>query len=180
MGAKNENQETCPLCLQRRKRHDCMVCYVCDNKIMKPMAETNAKAIASGRFKDVIDPFDFVITKGQEAIETKKKEREEIGAGLEDHKKDLWTEAERYVAQLLSSAHRGDHAVYLATKINQHGTTVDKFQQLKRDDKLFKSHYALGKVIESLQKLVASLIEKRDQYLAEMNDEAGEEEAAVA
>jgi len=179
MDAKKNSMETCPLCGNRKRKPSCMVCLVCKTKVIDPINEANAKAALNGRLEDMVDIFEFVVIEGGKMLEKKKEELANVAGRLANHKRELRTQAEHYVASILSSLSKGnDRRAYRSAKSSQSSMVDQKTEELERNSKVIKSHYALTKIVPSLKSHIDGLRVKHEEFLAEEVEVEGSQAVA--
>jgi len=180
--------ETCPICGRRSRRPDCLVCNKCRQEVLEPLGEENAAALLGEQFNDIVDPFEFVLEKGQETLERKQADLKEAQTERDAQRPELWKQAEREVAAIISSDRKGgDMTRHRIGRKMRHNSTIMRFRELKLENKAFKRAYGLSQSIKSLIAHLAGIQEKREEHLSaqqtensvENSDSATEPESAM-
>jgi len=165
--AKQNNFDICPVCGNRSRKSECILCIVCRKKFDEQV-DRSAQALIDGDFESVVampDIFQHVLDYSLHTVNSQRNRLAEAEAQLQAEEERIFSSVKNTIQSRLlkGGVNPGQEVVQRAVSC--------QVQKIKDQDEKYKAAYGrvfgLTRGFENLRDLVREVKAKRQVYLAE-------------
>lgn len=193
---ENIGRESCPICGIRRRKSNCLVCLECNDpnnpdfgqigRLREELETNNEDAILNGQLDDIVDVwgriFDFVLEIGGQTVEKKQAELSQFIELRNTKFDELQAKAGKHVSKILGVLAKNKNAKFFAKGISRGSLVEKQLEKLKSQNgvkKIIDKVYALGKCISAINNQLAGIRKKREEHLAEVEENSSDNEVVA-
>lgn len=167
--------EICPVCGNRSRRDDCMLCLGCKTKHDKEI-QRNAQALIDGDFESITDMpddrFEYVLVHSKGVVSGQTRRLDEAKKQLQAEEERIYVMVKNAITENLLKAGKRVSAEIVQRAIDS------QVQKIKDHDEKYKAAYGrvfgLNKGLENLLSFIEEVKEKRQDFLADQKENQAE------